>query len=72
MKMKLAAFGFVCILLGAAIGAILGAKFARRRDAAPQPINLYPTDGNAFKTQKNGLYGKTVIMCGREWELRQP
>lgn len=67
--MKLAAFGFVCILLGAAIGAILGAKFARRRDAAPQPINL---DDDALKTQINGHYGKTVIMCGREWELRQP
>lgn len=72
MKMKLAAFGLVCILLGAAIGAILGAKFARRRDAAPQPINLYPMDDDALKTQINRHYVKTVIMCGREWELRQP
>ena len=68
--MKLAAFGFVCILLGAAIGAILGAKFARRRDPAPRPINLSGEYVDALTGQINAK--KTVVMCGREWELRQP
>lgn len=70
--MTIAAIGFACTLVGIVIGAFIGAKFARRRDAAPQPINLYPTGDDTLKTQINGHYGKTVIMCGREWELRQP
>lgn len=58
----------LCVLLGGVSGAFLGAKFARRRDSAPTPIDLSydatnPVNGGVRRE-------KTVVSGGAVWYLR--
>lgn len=65
-------YGILCLMVGIIAGARIGAKFARRRDAAPRPIDLSPAPAETIAGGLNGQQRKTVTVCGYEWELRQP
>jgi hypothetical protein len=69
--MMLGLYGLLCLALGIAIGAFIGAKFARRRDVAPAPVDLSGVDYTGLKTPENGVY-RHVTICGADWEVRTP
>ena len=69
--MMLGLYGLLCMALGIVIGAFFGAKFARRRDKAPTPIDLSGGGNTGLKTPENGVY-RHVTICGADWEVRTP
>ena len=66
-KMRIIAYGLVCAALGGVIGAILGAKFARRQKEAPIPIDLSYDAINPINGRNNAP--KTETICGYTWTV---
>ena len=66
--MSIIVYGLVCAALGGVIGAILGAKFARRRKEAPIPIDLLLYDASNPINGRNNV-PKTETICGYTWTV---
>lgn len=68
--MEMAALSLVCLAIGLVIGYAWGERhMERKKHDAPIPVmpDYDPENPMNGKTRR-----QTVIMCGREWELRQP
>lgn len=68
--MMMAVYGILCMMLGGITGAFIGAKFDRRRDVAPTPVDLSYDTQNRVNGAYNAKHGECVMICGKEmWRM---